>query len=317
MRKKRAVLFVLIAGTLWGLLGVTVRVLSAFGLTAAQIVVGRFAAAALVLCLYLAATDRKKLRLRREDLKYFLALGFFCILFYNICYTVTVQLTSLSIAVALLYTSPIWAMLLSIPVFHEKLTKRKCFSIALCFFGCALMSGVFSPEGRQVVPLGILTGLLAGVGYGSYGIFAKVLVGKYHSLTVTFYTFFLAALGGLFLCRPGDMAVTLGREPTALLYLLLAGTVCFVIPYILYNLALQEIEASKAAVIAAIEPVMASVFGLLLYQERITLTVFGGMSCVLAAIFVLNGGKKESPPPSGDGTESRPLPPTDAQRPPA
>lgn len=288
MKKKRAVLFVLIAGTLWGLLGVTVRVLSQFGLTSSQIVVGRFGAAAFVLCIYLAVTDNKKLRIHKEDFKYFFMLGFFCILFYNVCYTMTVQLTSLSIAVALLYTSPVWAMLISIPVFHEKLTKRKCVSIMICFLGCALMSGVFSSDGLQIVPMGILTGILAGIGYGSYGIFAKVLVDKYHSLTITFYTFFLASLGGIFICEPGEMLHVFEKNPTVLFYLLTAGVVCFVFPYILYNLALTDIEASKAAVIASIEPVMATVFGLLIYHEKITVTVFGGMTLVLAAIIILN-----------------------------
>lgn len=47
------------------------------------------------------------LAIRRGDLRYFEILGFFCILFYNVCYTITVQLTSLSIAISLLYTSPI------------------------------------------------------------------------------------------------------------------------------------------------------------------------------------------------------------------
>lgn len=288
MKKKRAVLYVLIAGTLWGLLGVSVRILSGFGFTSTQIVVGRFFMAALVLGIYLCITDKEKLHIRREDFRYFIILGFFCILFYNICYTVTVQLTSLSIAVALLYTSPVWAMLFSIPVFHEKLTKRKCFSALLSFSGCALMSGIFSAGGLKISPFGILTGLLAGIGYGSYGIFAKVLTDKYHSLTITFYTFLLASLGGAFICKPGEMINIITAEPVSLPCLLAASVVCFVVPYILYNLALHDIEASRAAVIVAIEPVMATVFGVLFYHETPTVTIVLGMIFVLCAIVILN-----------------------------
>lgn len=293
MDKKRAVLYLLIAGTLWGLLGVSVRLLSGFGLTSLQIVVGRFFMAAIVLGVYLCITDKEKLRIHKKDFPYFAVLGFFCILFYNICYTVTIQLTSLAIAGALLYTSPVWAMLFSIPVFHEKLTKRKCLSALLSFSGCALMSGLFSGGGIQIKPLGILTGLLAGIGYGSYGIFAKVLIDKYHSLTITFYTFLLASIGGVFICGPREMAHTIAADPVVLIYLLAASVVCFVVPYILYNLALNDIEASKAAVIVAIEPVMATVFGVLLYNESLTATVACGMALVLSAIVILNTqGKK-------------------------
>lgn len=294
MSKKRAVLYVLTAGSMWGLLGVTVRLLSEFGFSSTQIVVGRFFMAAVVLCIYLCITDREKLRIHKGDLRYFVILGFFCILFYNVCYTITVQLTSLSIAVALLYTSPVWAMLFSIPMFHEKLTKRKCFSALISFAGCALMSGVFSAGGLNIQPIGIVTGILAGIGYGSYGIFAKVLTGKYHSLTITFYTFFLASIGGLFICSPVEMLHIVGESPDAILYFLGAAIVCFVVPYVIYNLALREIEASRAAVIAAIEPVMATVFGALFYGEWPSMAIACGMGMVICAIILLNTRKEKS-----------------------
>ena len=154
------------------------------------------------------------------------------------------------------------------------------------------MSGVFSAGGLNIRPVGILTGLLAGIGYGSYGIFAKVLTGKYHSLTITFYTFFLAGIGGLFLCRPTEVLRIVGERPDAVLYFL-AAVVCFVIPYILYNLALREIEASRAAVIVAVEPVMATVFGVLFYREWPTMAISCGMIMVLCSIIILNTGNEK------------------------
>ncbi|MEF9916048.1 MAG: DMT family transporter [Lachnospiraceae bacterium] len=291
MKKKRAVVFVLLAGILWGSLGITVRVLSSLGLSAIQIVVCRFIGAAVVLLLCFGVADRKKLYIEKKDIKYFIVFGLFGFLFYHICYTVTIQLTSLSIAVALLYTSPIWAMLVSIPVFHEQLTKTKGMAIFLSFLGCGMMSGVLS-GGLEVVPLGILTGLLAGIGYGSYGVFAKILIKKYHAWTVTFYVFLISSVGGFFICHPKELAITLFDNPVIILYILIASIVCFVIPFGIYNLALNDIEASRAAVIVSIEPVMATIFGVVIYKETLSVPIIIGMCCVLAAIFILNKRKE-------------------------
>ena len=93
------------------------------------------------------------------------------------------------------------------------------------------------------------------------------------------------------ICKPREMISIVEKNPEVLFYLLIAAVVCFVVPYVLYNLALNDIEASKAAVIVSIEPVMATIFGFLLYQEKITIAVFMGMILVLTAITILNIGK--------------------------
>lgn len=171
---------------------------------------------------------------------------------------------------------------------------KKSFVSTREIFGILLYWDIFAAGGLKIRPVGVLTGLLAGIGYGSYGIFAKVLTRKYHSLTITFYTFFLASVGGLIICRPKDMLHIVGESPEAVLYFLAAAVVCFVVPYILYNLALRVIEASRAAVIVAIEPVMTTVFGVLIYREWPTVEILCGMMMVLCAIIILNTGKEKS-----------------------
>ncbi|MEL7657192.1 MAG: DMT family transporter, partial [Bacillota bacterium] len=119
--KKMAMVLVILAASMWGTVGVSVKVLSGFGLTAIQMVVARLIVAAGFLGAYLLFTDKEKLQIDKKDIKYFLGNGILGILFFHTSYCITVQLTSLSIAAILLYTSPIFVTLLSVPIFKEKL----------------------------------------------------------------------------------------------------------------------------------------------------------------------------------------------------
>lgn len=281
-------IYIIIAGILWGTIVLPVRLLASMGLSSTQIVVSRFVTVSIVFAAYIYFTDKSKFKIAVRDIPLFFAFGFLCILIYNICFTITIQLTSVSIAVGLLYTSPIWAMLMSIPVFNEKLTKTKAAAAGLSFLGCALMSGLLLGEGVSLSPLSLLTGVSAGIGYGSYGIFAKTLLKKYDSLTTMFYPFLFLCMGGIFFCRPVEMAALIAETPLLLLYIFLGAFFCYVIPYGLYTYSLNFVEASKAAVIVSIEPVSASLFGFLFFSERLTPQIAGGMLLILAAIYILN-----------------------------
>lgn len=295
-KEKLAVLCALLAGPLWALLGISVRVMASYNLSSIQIVVTRLFSAAIVMGIFMFIKNRQLFRIEKKDVKLFFALALACILVYNLCFAITVQLASISLATGLLYTSPIWAMLVSYLVFHEALTRRKLFSIALNFVGCALMCGLFTGFEQLSSYLGILTGILAGVGYGCYGIFVKLLNDRYHSLTITFYTFCIAGTAGLLVCRPVQMVQAIALKPEVLLIIFLVSITCCISPYMLFNFALSYIEASRAALIVSFELVAATVFGILLYQEPLTVPGAIGIVCILTAIVMSGGGKEPDTP---------------------
>ena len=67
-----------------------------------------------------------------------------------------------------------------------------------------------------------------------------------------------------------------------------AAIVTAVVPYLAYTKGLQTTEASRAAILATVEPVVATVLGALVYRERLSLPAFFGILSVLAAIVLLN-----------------------------
>lgn len=249
MKEKRlSLVYVILAAGMWGTTGVSIRVLSQFHFSSIQMVVARLFMADIFLVGFLLVTDRKKLKIERKDIKWFLGTGILSMLFFNICYSITVQQTSLSIAAVLLYTSPVFVMLLSIPIFREKITKYKLAAIFLSVAGCALVSGIFSSNIGQITMKGLGFGVCAAIGYAFYSIFARILLKKYHSLTIISYTFLIASVGGIFIGNvPGIVEICV-KTPIAIGAVIGSALICSVLPYILYTKALIDMEASRASV---------------------------------------------------------------------
>lgn len=285
--QRKAYLFILLAASLWGCIGLFLKLLTAAGLTSMQSVAVRCSTAAALYFLWLLLTDRAALVIRPQDCIYFVGTGIFSLVFFNWCYFNTIQRSSMSVAAVLLYTAPVFVMLMSAVVFQETITSRKLLALALTFFGCILVTGLL-PIGSTAISLQtILYGLGSGFGYALYTIFGKFALAKYSSATVSFYTFLFAALGSFplsgLLQTPQvlmDWRVTVGGFGI--------GIFCCILPYLFYTEGLRHAEAGKAAILATAEPFVASILGVLLFREILTPFKLLGMASILFAIVLLN-----------------------------
>ena len=195
-------ILIIIAACFWGSMGIFVRGLSSFGFSPIQIVAIRLTLAALMFCGLLLVKDRSGFKIQRRDIPLFMGLGFGSILFFTICYFSAITIMPLSTAAILLYTSPIWIVLMSAVFFREKITSIKLVALVLAFAGCVLVSGI---SGEGISPKGLLFGLGSGIGYGLYSILGTVALRRYSPYTVTAYTFVLAAVGSWFISNPSNM----------------------------------------------------------------------------------------------------------------
>ncbi len=279
-------LAVLVSGILWGTMGLFVRELNAAGLNSMHIVAVRCFVTVIVVGLIMLIRDRSAFKVRLRDWWVFFGSGVVSIVVFTWCYFTTITLTSMSVACILLYTAPIFVMLISLAVFKEKLTTARVISLVLAFSGCILVSGF----GGEISGKGFVIGLVSGLGYALYSIFTSLATRKgYKPFTVTFYTFLFASIGCLFIGDVPTIVLKLSAEPSLIINAVLLGVVTAVFPYLLYSWGLTRIEASAAAIIASIEPVAATALGAIFFHEAITLTTVGGMVLVLAAIVLLSG----------------------------
>ena len=282
---------IILAGIFWGSMGFFVRLLTAYGFSAIQTTSLRMTAAALLFALVLLIKEPSGFRLRARDLPLFLGLGLGSVLFFTVCYFTAIELMPLSSAAILLYTSPIWVMLLSLLFFHERLTVTKLAALALAFGGCVLVSGLSGGVSAK----GLLIGLCSGVGYALYSVLGTVALRRYSPLAVSSWTFIIAAAGSWFISKPAAMRHILASAPApaslALLVLLTALVTAF-IPYISYTVGLQRIEASRAAILATVEPMVATIFGVAVFGEPLTPQSALGILLILCAVVVLNLKKR-------------------------
>jgi drug/metabolite transporter (DMT)-like permease len=284
-------LLIIMAGCFWGSMGIFVRKLSTFGFSPIQIVSIRLTIAALVFALLLFIKDRSGFRIALRDLPLFLGLGFGSILFFTVCYFSAITIMPLSTAAILLYTSPIWIMLMSVLFFREKLNRIKLIALALAFAGCVLVSGI---SGEGLTLTGLLLGLGSGIGYGLYSILGTIALRKYSPYTVTTYTFLFAAAGSWLVCGPADLISKFAAADnlTGLLFFcVLTGLVTAVIPFLAYTLGLRTVEASKAGILATIEPLVATLVGIIVFSEPVTLLSGLGIVMILIAVILLNRKK--------------------------
>ena len=292
--KKLSILFVFLAGCLWGgFMGIFVRLLTDAGFSHMEIAFLRSVGTVLLFAPILLVRDRSLFRIRLKDVWCFAGTGIASITFFNFCYFYAIEKTSLSVAAVLLYTSPIFVLTLSALFFHEPITKQKLFALSLCLIGCTLVSGVFS-EGRFTF-LGILAGVGAGLGYALYSVFSRAALARgYQTLTVLFYTFlFSSVTTALFIDVPHAVTL-LAPSPRLWLLALLLSVVVTVAPYLFFTVGLNYIENGTASIVASVEPVAATLTGILLYHEIPTGLEILGILLVLTAIALLNLPKKET-----------------------
>ena len=294
-------LLIVLAGCFWGSMGIFVRKLTTYGFTSVQIVAIRVTLAALFFSILLLVRNREGFRISPRDLPLFLGLGFGSILFFTVCYFTAITMMSLSTAAILLYTSPIWIMLMSVLFFREKLNSRKVLALVLAFAGCVLVSGI---SGDGMTLTGLLVGLGSGIGYGLYSILGTVALRRYSPYTVTTYTFLFAAAGSWLICNPADFAAKFAAAPDKVSLLFFCGLtalVTAVIPFLCYTLGLQTVEASRAGILATVEPMVATLVGILVFSEPLTVLSGLGMFLILGAVILLNRKKRD---PGKDGLSS-------------
>lgn len=289
-KEKRAVVLAALSGCMWGSIGLFVHKLGAYGISSVPMTVGRYLIAVILVGIVLAAGKRELLKIRLRDLPWFFMTGILCLLFFNVCYGITIEKSSMPMAAVLLYTSPMFVTLASAVIFREKITFRKMAAVCMAVTGCAFVSGIV--HGSLAYPLpAYLWGIAAAVGYASYSIVAGILLKRYYAVTVLFYSFLTAAAGGCILIDLKELAGMIAAAPAAGLWMVAAAFVCNICPYFCYNLALEDMEASRVAVIASIEPAVASLLGVVVMKEHMDIFGVIGVGIIFAAIVVLNRKK--------------------------
>ena len=136
---------------------------------------------------------------------------------------------------------------------------------------------------------GVLFGLGSGVGYALYSIFARFALERgYSSNTINFYSCLLAAVGAALIWGAREPVELLTASRESALLCLATGVVSCYLPYLLYTYGLTGLETGRASVMASVEPVVATLVGVVFFHEGLTASAAAGAPLVLAAVVLLN-----------------------------
>lgn len=292
--KRLAPVLILTAGTLWGIMGIFVRELETYGFTSIQIASLRIMGAAVLFLAVSLLWNKKGLRIRMRDMGWFLGMGIGSILLFTVCYFTAMSMASLSVVAILLYTAPVMVMLMSLVLFHEKMNRKKLLALVMAFSGCVFVTGLGGSGRISAAAVGI--GLLSAFGYGLYSILGTYVLRKYSPLTVTTYTFLCGGVGAVFVCRPADIVskfLAASNRGSLCALIIATAFVTAVLPYLFYTEGLSHVQASSASIMASVEPVVATIAGVLVFHEPMTGASFAGVALVVGAIVLLNVKKRQ------------------------
>ncbi len=275
------------AGIIWGLISLYVNFMKSMNIREMDIVAVRYICSAVAILIVLLIYNRSLLKVRPRDLWCFFGTGVLSLAMFNFFYFSNIIISSPGTAAVLMYTSPIFILIMARLIFKEKMSFVKIAACVLTFIGCGLVSGI---GGESISAKGLIFGLFSGFGYGLYSIFGKIATDKgYSSLTITAYSFFFAAMGTLpFANFKGIGAVFTGHDIVYLPVVVICSAAITIIPYFMYTIGLAYIETGKAGVIAAIEVVVAAVVGFVAFDETFGSIKVAGIILVLASVAAMN-----------------------------
>lgn len=285
-RTLRGYLFVLVAATLWATLGVFYKFLiNDYGLQPLAAAMLRGGAGGLILLAALLAL-RVDLRVPREQWPAFLAYGVFGVALFFICYVTAIDLTGVAVAAVLMYTSPAWVAVISWRWMGERLDRCGLAALGLALVGAALVARIYDPAALRLNWLGVLAGLAAGLTYGLYSVFNKVLVRRNAPWVVQVYGLLIGSAVLLLIVPSGEVARGLA-SPTSVALIIGMGIIPTLVASLAFAIGVQWVPISVAAIVATWEPAVATLFGYMLFGERLAPWQWLGTACILSAVLLL------------------------------
>ena len=283
---KKGALLVIAAGTCWGVTSIFIKYLSAAGLGEMQISFLRQCFAAIAFALIIFVSDRTKFRIRPKDLLLIMLVGFINGVLFNFLYYYTIIHSRASIAVVLLYTSPVFVMILARLFFKERLNGYKIAALVLTVTGCIFVTGVIG-EGYTPPAAAILTGVLTGLAFALNNILTSAAVKKNPPKTVTLYTLIFSFIFLIPFSGGGSLIDVCRSNPMVPAVALLMSLVTCVMAQYFFSMGLNLIESGKAAIYGAAEPVVGTLVGILLLHEESNFLKIAGIVMVIAAILLI------------------------------
>lgn len=194
-------------------------------------------------------------------------------------YFAAIKLSSVAVAVLMVYTAPIAIALLAPIVLPEARSRVGLVALVPAAAGLVLVA-LGGAGGGHVRPLALTAGLAAAVSYALLVVFTKQVAMRVPVLAVTFWIYSIASVAIAPLLFAASRVIPTGRELPALAAL---GVIFTALSGYVYISLLRRVTAQAVGILSYIEPVSAALLAWALLNERLTWQVVLGGALVIAA----------------------------------
>ena len=290
--KNVAYTLMILAAVMWGTSGtLTVLAIDDGATTSVIALYSEIFSAAMffaVICLF----DRPALKIKREDLLPFLLFSTVTGSLFSVAWYNCIDMTSITTAVILLCSYPSIVTVASVFLLGEKMTLAKMVALPVTFIGCILVSEAYDTEAIRLNAVGVGLGVFTAFGATTYYIYGKKFLKRYTPNTVALY-FSAMMLPALLVITDPRKSLLPSLSFNAWMLVFLIALIPCTIGFFMSMVALKRIEASKASIMASIEPVAAVALAVLIVAEVVTGLQMVGVALVIAGIVILRIVRRE------------------------
>ncbi|MBS9402267.1 DMT family transporter [Halomonas sp. TRM85114] len=201
-------------------------------------------------------------------------------------YFVSISEGSVAVAATLMYCAPVFVYLVSFALKLERPTLLKWAAIAMVMVGIVLLTRIYDVQPGGVTPMGVAAGLLSGLSYAVF-IFGFKYAAPHGSPQAILVIAFSALALILFSLGDGEQTLAVLSTPSWPLFVVL-GVMGAGMSFILYIIGLNYTAPAVASIVAMVEPVTASLFGVVVLDESLVAIQLVGMALILVTVTVLS-----------------------------
>ena len=242
------------------------------------------------------------IRISRNDWWPLLGMGILANLVYQGLFIIGIDFTLTANVAVMMGTIPIWVALISHFFSDEQLDLLKTLGVIAAFGGVFMIisGGEHDMDFGSETFLGDLLIVTAALVWGAYTVLARGFLKRYTALQFSAITTTIGCIL-LFLIGLPNMTRIDWTDVSAKAYgaVIYSGLLSIGLAYIVWNYAVQEIGAVRAAAYQNLVPVLGLAFGVVLLNERLTLLQYAGSALVIAGIVLARWKKsKRTVPPA-------------------
>ena len=201
-------------------------------------------------------------------------------------YFLSIAEGSVAVAATLMYCAPVFVYLVSFALRLEAATPLKWAAIAMVILGILLLTRVYQVGAGDVSAIAAIAGLLSGLSYAVFIFGFKYAAPRGSPQAILLIAFALVAAILIWLGRPDQVLAVLGTPDWPLFAVL--GILGAGLSFILYIVGLNHTAPAVASIVAMVEPVTASLFGVVILDEILVAPQIFGMVLILITVTTLS-----------------------------